>query len=62
MIKANIQHTINEEVVKIMIETKQEIIYPLKVYMKLGWDKLIAYNGRRILELYNSFLKEKEEA
>ena len=45
-----------------MIETKQEIIYPLKVYMKLGWDKLIAYNGRRILELYNSFLKEKEEA
>ena len=45
-----------------MSETNQEVIYPLKMYMKLGKDKVTAYNGRQVLELYKSFLKEQGEA
>ena len=45
-----------------MSENKQEVIYPLGIYVKLGKDKVTAYNGRQVLELYKRFLKEQGEA
>ena len=56
--KAVIWATTYEQEVKIMSETKRRVIYPLKMYIKLGKNKLTAYNGRQVLELYKSFLKE----
>lgn len=45
-----------------MSENGKEVIYPLKLYAKLGKDKVTAYNGRQVLELYKSFIKEQGEA
>lgn len=45
-----------------MSEMSQEVIYPLKIYIELGKDKLTAYNGRQVLERYKSFLKDQGEA
>lgn len=45
-----------------MSEKREEVIYPLKLYIKLGKDKVTAYNGRQVLELYKNFIKEQREA
>ena len=40
----------------------KEVIYPLKLYIKVGKDQLTAYNGRQVLERYKSFIKIQKEA